>query len=323
MQLIDIQYFKEITTNLKSTIMHDLKRIYKKVRSHVRLSLKHYLVEGQNLRYYPNPPKMCDVDIISLSIASESLGIDSESLLWSKLKTDYPSLFPNLIHRTRYNWRKKQLSNWIIKCAELWRSKVPMQNEICIIDSMPLPVCKISREKQSRVCRQQRNKKKASKGYSAVNKQYYIGYKLHLIVCESGVYQHHEIRPANEHDISFLKDLDETHLVDTRLIGDRAYRSEPLQMELFDWAKIKLDVPYRRNQHDFKPYPKALQIKRKKIETVFSQYCDDLNMKRNYAKTYDGLNTRIISKIAAMTFKQYWNFLNHKPISKTKHYMAA
>lgn len=323
MQLIDIQYFKEITTNLKNTIMHDLGRIYKKVRKHVRLSLKHYLVEGQNLRHYSNPPRMSDVDIISLAIAAESLGIDSENLLWSKLKSDYKKLFPKLIHRTRYNCRKKRMSNWIMKCAELWRNRIPRKSEVCIIDSMPVPVCKISRERQSKVCRQARNKKKANKGYSAVNKQYYIGYKFHLIVCESGVYQHHELRPANEHDLSFLKDLDQTHLTGARLIGDKAYRSRPLQMELFNWADINLDVPYRSNQHDYKPYPKHLQIKRKKIETVFSQYCDDLNMKRNYAKTYDGLLVRTNAKITAMTFKQYWNYLNDKPINKTKHYLAA
>lgn len=323
MQLIEYQYFKEITTNLKSTVMHDLNRIYKNVRKHVRLSLKHYLVEGQNLRFYPNRPKMNDVDIIALSITSECLGIDSENLLWSKLKIDYPNLFPNLIHRASYNRRKRKLSSWILKCAERWRSNIPMKDEICIIDSMPIPVCKISRERSSTVCRQVNNIKCANKGYSAVNKQYYIGYKLHLITCSTGVYQHHELRPASEHDITYLKTLEETHLVDTRLIGDRAYRSESLQMELFEWAGIHLDVPYRRNQHDFKPYPKRLQIKRKMIETVFSQYCDDFNIKRNYAKTYQGLETRINSKISAMTFKQYWNFLNGNKISHTKHYMAA
>jgi len=323
MHLIDYQYFKEITTNLKSTVMHDLSLIYKNVRKHVRIQLKHYLVEGQNLKYYSNAPKMCDVDIISLAITAECLGIDSENLLWSKLKNDYQKTFPNLIHRTRYNWRKKILGTWIIKCAERWRSQIPMKDEICIVDSMPIPVCKISRERSSKVCRKPGNIKKANKGYSAVNKQYYIGYKLHLIVCSTGVYQHHELRPASEHDLSFLKALDHTHLVNTRLIGDKAYRSRPLQMELFDWAKINLDVPYRSNQYDYKPYPKILQNKRKMIETVFSQYCDDLNMKRNYAKSYDGLNVRVNSKIAAMTFKHYWNHLNGTKISKTKHYMAA
>lgn len=153
MHLVDYQYFKEITTSLKSTVMHDLILIYKNVRKYVRLQLKHYLVEGQNLRNYSNAPKMCDVDIISLAITAECLGIDSENLLWSKLKNDYQKAFPNLIHRTRYNWRKKILGSWIIKCAERWRSQIPMKDEICIVDSMPIPVCKISRERSSKVCR--------------------------------------------------------------------------------------------------------------------------------------------------------------------------
>ena len=54
---------------------------------------------------------MSDLEIITLSITSECLGIDSENLLWCKIKKDYSKYFPNLIHRTRYNARRKTLRN--------------------------------------------------------------------------------------------------------------------------------------------------------------------------------------------------------------------
>ncbi len=40
----------------------------------------------------------------------EALGIDSENLLWSKLKTDYAVQFTNLIDRSRFNRRRKRMA---------------------------------------------------------------------------------------------------------------------------------------------------------------------------------------------------------------------
>lgn len=39
-------------------------------------------------------------------------------------------------------------------------------------------------------------------------------------------------------------------------------------------------------------------------------------MIRNYAKQFGGLLTRMAGKIAAMTFMQYVNFINHRPIGR-------
>jgi hypothetical protein len=54
-------------------------------------------------------------------------------------------------------------------------------------------------------------------------------------------------------------------------------------------------------------------------ETVFSQLNDNLLMIRNYAKQTCGLFTRMAGKIAAMTFMQYVNFVNHRPIGQIKY----
>jgi len=45
-------------------------------------------------------------------------------------------------------------------------------------------------------------------------------------------------------------------------------------------------------------------------------------MKRNYAKTFVGLASRIIAKIAGLTILQYINKTNGKPINKIKHALA-
>ena len=42
-------------------------------------------------------------------------------------------------------------------------------------------------------------------------------------------------------------------------------------------------------------------------------------MIRNYANQFCGLFTRMAGKIAAMTFMQYVNFINHRPIGQIKY----
>jgi hypothetical protein len=46
---------------------------------------------------------------------------------------------------------------------------------------------------------------------------------------------------------------------------------------------------------------------RKRIETLFSQLCDQFMIRRNYAKSFMGFKTRILSKITALTTIQYLN----------------
>ncbi len=62
-----------------------------------------------NLQFYPKKPVMADLEVIALSCMMEALGIDSENLLWSKIKKDYPGLFIHLICRTRFNRRRRRL----------------------------------------------------------------------------------------------------------------------------------------------------------------------------------------------------------------------
>ena len=58
---------------------------------------------------------------------------------------------------------------------------------------------------------------------------------------------------------------------------------------------------------------------RKRIETLFSQLCDQFMIERNYAKDIEGLFTRIIGKISALTILQYMNYKNYNPIGRIKY----
>ena len=56
-----------------------------------------------NHAFYRRSPRMADLKAIALPCTMEALGIVLENLLWSKIRTNYPTWSQNLICRTRLN----------------------------------------------------------------------------------------------------------------------------------------------------------------------------------------------------------------------------
>jgi len=71
----------------------------------------------------------------------------------------------------------------------------------------------------------------------------------------------------------------------------------------------------RENQKQYKEYPYIFIKCRKRIETLFSQPCDQLMIRHNYAKSFDGFKNRILAKLTALTGVQMINKLNNKNIN--------
>jgi len=322
MQVNDIQYLICINNHQNTRHMHDLKSNFDKILPIVKLTLADQLNDQGNLQFYPNPPKLPDSHIISLALLQEALSIDSELWFWSKLTCDYAQDFPDLPDRSRYNRRRKRLAGWIHQLTQLWGKQLcPFENTF-MVDSIPIPVAHIAREYATKICREHLETA-PDKGYSATLGQYYLGYKLHLVVTLNGVFHSMDLTKASVHNIQYLKDLKHSGLQDCLLLADKGYLSSQGQLDLFLSKGIELQTPMRRNQKGYHPWPVTFKKARRRVETIFSQLCDQLMLKRNYAKTCGGLTTRIISKVAAVTFLQYLNKQNDQPINHIKHALAV
>ncbi|MRM94543.1 IS982-like element ISRa1 family transposase [Riemerella anatipestifer] len=290
--------------------MNNLEQIYERI-----LEVLGLFSENQLISYQRRTPKMSDLEVISLNITAEYLSIDSELQLFRKL----PNSLINKIERSVYNKRKRRLSLQ----TEQIRQRISMEfnefEDIFIVDSMPMKVCENARSTRSKICKEQ-SYSSPTYGYCTSQKLYFYGYKLHAVCSLNGVIKNFDISPASVHDIHYLKDIGE-QMRNCTLIGDRGYLSAKVQIDLFNYANIKLDTPMRSNQKDYIPQFSLYKKKRKRIETFFSQLCDQFMIKRNYAKTFEGFKTRIISKITAATVIQYINKfifqrkLNHLKIS--------
>ncbi|RYY43675.1 MAG: IS982 family transposase [Chitinophagaceae bacterium] len=300
--------------------MHNIKTNFSRFYRICKQFFESEIDSNGNFQYYPRRPALSDVQVVALSCTMETLGIDSENLLWSKLKTDYASLFPHLICRTRFNRRRRRLQPFVERLQAKVAERLQTESDNLVVDSLPVPVVKLAREKTYKAFRQTFDTAPA-KGYSAVTRSWFIGYKLHVIIYDNGVVQQSALTKGNVHDINFLKEI-ETLPEGKLLLGDKAYRSLPLQMELFEKFEVKLKVPFRINQHDYKRHPKRYRRKRQMVETFFAQMTDQFNVKRNYAKSYDGLKARLSSKLSAMSLLNYINFQNGRKLSQIKHALS-
>ena len=267
----------------------------------------------QLLIYQRREPKMSDLELIGLSLTAEFMGIDSESDLFRKL----PKIISSKIDRSVYNRRRRRLVNHLDAIRLKLASRFNEFEDYFIVDSMPLEVCKLSRSSRSKICKEG-TYAFPDKGYCASQGSNYYGYKLHAVCSVNGVFQSVDLSPASVHDVNYLKDI-RTQIKDCTLIGDRGYLSAEIQLNLFETCKIRLNTPMRINQKDYKKQPYIFRKKRKRIETLFSQLCDQFMIRRNYAKSFQGFKTRILSKITALTTIQYINkFIFDRNINNIK-----
>ena len=281
-----------------SLVMHNLCANFVKILK-ICKDFSKYLVNGRgNAPRRGVVPRFSDLEVISLSLTAEHMSIDSENLLFDRLK-DYSVEMPNLISRRQYNDRRKFTRGLCEKIRKRIADKMDGAEEFFCIDSKPIEVCRLARASSCTMGATNYSSAPAI-GYCASHNMYYFGYKLHAVCGLSGVIHSYDMTPANVHDINYMKNVKfEFH--DCSIFDDRAYISAELKQDLFSSVGIKLEVSYRLNIKDWKPTFKPFAKVRKRIEANFSQLCDQFMIFRNYAKQTVGLFTRIIGKISVFT----------------------
>lgn len=302
--------------------MHNLKTNFDKILNICKLNSNGLVNSLGNIQRPGVIPKFSDLEVISLSMMAEALGIDSENLLFSKIIAEYQDEFPNIISRRQYNDRRKSLFGLQKEIQSRMAKKIDEFEDIFTIDSKPFPVCRYARKNRCKIGKYDFDKS-LNIGYCASQSFHYYGYKLHAVASINGVIHSFDLTKASVHDINYLNDVG-IEMGNCTLIGDKAYLSKEIQIDLFANANIALEVPMRVNQENYKPqFPEFKRI-RKRIETVFSQLDGQFSLGRNYAKGTDGLFTRVLAKISALTVLQYINkFVINQPIGRVKHTLAA
>jgi hypothetical protein len=253
------------------------------------------LCRGRRLRQRGPAPTLGDSEVLTIEIAGEFLGLDTDRGLHAYFRRHFSHLFPGLhtVHRTTL---LRQAANlWAVKHA-LWQQLAAMTRHdpaVTLIDSLPVPVCRFARAYR---CRSFRGL--AAFGYDPVAHQTYYGLRLHLRVAWPGVITAATLAPANEADRTVAPQL----LADLAgwTLGDKGYWSPTLRAELAPGG-LDLIAPPRGKGAGAKRWPAWLVQARRRIETVLGQLTERYHAKRVRARDEWHLLARWLRKLASHT----------------------
>lgn len=241
-----------------------------------------------------NKAILSDSEVITIALCGEIMGIDSEKAWYSFVKKNYRHLFPKMCDRSQFNRTRRNLTQ--VMNLIFTQIATNFENEVLIVDSFPLEVCKFGRAKFCKTFREEG----ATYSYNASKKETFFGYKVHAITTSEGAVKLFEITPANVDDRKGLEDFSAVLPVNSIVIADKGYQSHNLEKNLAD---IGISLLALRRNNSIQNYPanfrQMIFKMRRRIETDFSQLSTQFNIERVLAKKFQGLCVRILTKFLA------------------------
>lgn len=260
----------------------------------------------------PGPtPECSDSELMAMAMIGECRGWHMETELLSRWKEHWDQ-FPHIPTQSRFNRRRRNpLQAFNLIRQVVLRSLDLSQDRQCIIDSLPTPVIQFHLVPGSTGDWRAFG---AAFGKVLTKKQTIFGYRLHLLITLGGLILDFELTPAITTDLEAGVELLSQH-TDMEVIGDKAYISSSAAAELWQQNCIRSRTLSRSNQKIQVPsaYQHLHNAIRQLIETVNGQLSDQFAIEKNYAHSFWGLCTCLISKLTAHTMCIYINRLLGKP----------
>ncbi len=254
------------------------------------------LLGKHRLRQRGFAPKLADSEVITMEVAGEFLGVDTDVGIWTYLGRHWRSWFPELGSRTTF--AQQAANRWVVKQRLHQQCLIDLgaaTDSMRRVDGCPLPVRGLTRAPQCR-----RFPGIADWGYCAAKKQDDHGLHGHRMITFDGVITACTVTPASGDEREALWAL--TEGVRGLLIGDEGSMSAFLQAELAT-VGIDLQTPLRANRTDSRPPGVVQQLTstRRLVETVIGQLAEQLHFQKIRARDVWHLTSRIVRKILAHT----------------------
>jgi hypothetical protein len=255
----------------------------------------------------PKPSSCSDSELLAMALISECRGWDVETEMLSYWR-EHLDLFPRQPSQSRFNRRRRALTQAfnLIRQAVL-KDLDWAQTYDRVLDSLPIAV--VAFHHAPRASRQWRMYD-ASFGKVTSKQQTFFGYKLHLLLSNSGVISDWLLAPAHVRDLPAGVELLQNHH-HLCVLGDKAYIDAQLAASLRQTHSIELLTLPRANQRLQLPHAfhKPFQDARRLIETVNGQLCEQFHIELNHSHTFSGICSRLATKLTAHTLSIYLNRL--------------
>ena len=197
---------------------------------------------------------------------------------------------------SRFNRRLHQLADWLELMLETL-GKLYSTGEAFVMDSMPVPVCRKVRAWHSKKVRG-----REYYGLCVAKKEWFYGFRLHLVCTPSGVPVSFTLLPASYHDLTPIHELTYELPSGASVYCDKAYNSADDEGTIEIDTGVKL-VPIRRsnmlcNSWDEK---QGIRENRHQVESLNSQL-ERMGVQRLYSRTRIGFELKLHSSLLALIF---------------------
>jgi hypothetical protein len=253
----------------------------------------------RDLRRRGPSPILADSEVLTMEAVGEYLGLRQDKAIFDYFRRHYCHFFPALsrLHRTTFTRQGANL--WLVK-ERLWGYFLMLTHhdeELALVDSFPLPVCRFARARQCK-----RLREVSAFGKDVIARQTFYGMRVHARVCWPGVITRLELAPANASELSVLPDL--TEQTTGTVLGDRNYWS-PRTKEELSQKGVMLIAPFRSARRDLTPQPTKVSLVfsrvRYRIDTVFGQLVERYSIKRLWARDLWHLSSRLLRQVLSHT----------------------
>jgi hypothetical protein len=221
---------------------------------------------------------------------------------------DFRHLFPNLISRSRYHRRRKDLMGIQREMVRVLSDRLRLLAAWLAVDSAPITIAESPRWKSARV-----SIWPAEAGYCAAKQRFFLGFRLHLLVSNTGAICDFVLSPAH---------VPERHVAAHLLAAEAAFRARQSALNsalppvladngycgawlagLFGQKGGALWYALRRSKKAHSKEEAALRAwhrgLRARIESVFASLADQFRMQTTRARSIWGVMTRVAAKLLA------------------------
>jgi hypothetical protein len=265
------------------------------------------LLNGKKLRQRGFAPKLTDSEVMTIEIVGEFLEFDRDKAIWGYFKKHWSHFFPKMPDRTTF---VRQAAN-LHAVKQLLQERLAIllgayQDQLHIIDGLPIPVCKFARAHFSSIF-----KGDAAYGYCASKQEHFYGFRGHVVINSKGIITAATFAAANIDERDVCPGL--VSRFEGILLGDKGYIRPSLKEELAS-SNLHLQTPVRENMkeersHDFL---KWMMSTRRLIETVIGQLSDRFHIEKVRTRDLWHQASRFWRKLLAHTVCVRINLLQGK-----------
>lgn len=255
----------------------------------------HSLVQNTDLKQRNRKSTLSDSEVMTILILFHSGHYrDLKHYYINHVKKHMKSEFPQTVSYNRFVELQKKV---VVKLAIFLKMFcLGKCTGISYIDSTPIRVCHIKREKQHKVFKGFAQKGQCSLGW-------FYGFKLHLIINDKGEILDFIITPGNIDNRKPLSDMNLHKRIFGKLFGDKGYISKDLFEQLFiDGVHLITKIKKNMKNSLMLLQDKIALRKRALIETVNDELKNICQVEHTRHRSFDNFVTNLLSGLIAYSF---------------------